>query len=75
MPHPALRVIIPAFNMARWQPYAVESCPWQSRGDIEVVTKCPARFYYFRQEHKGINSSLETEIEHSLRHFHTYATC
>jgi glycosyltransferase involved in cell wall biosynthesis len=37
MTHPALSILIPAYNMARWLPYAVESCLWQTRPDIEVV--------------------------------------
>lgn len=37
MTQPALSIIIPSYNMDRWLPYAVESCLWQSRRDIEVV--------------------------------------
>lgn len=37
MREPDLTVIIPAYNVARWLPYAVESCLWQSRANIEVV--------------------------------------
>lgn len=32
-------------------------------------SQCPSFMYYFRQEHKGIDSSLETEIEHQLAHY------
>lgn len=37
MPAPDLSILIPAYNMARWLPYAVESCLWQKNADIEAV--------------------------------------
>lgn len=37
MPRPELTVIIPAYNMARWLPYAVESCLWQSEPRVDVL--------------------------------------
>jgi glycosyltransferase involved in cell wall biosynthesis len=37
MSRPELTIIIPSYNMARWLPYAVESCLWQSEPNIEVV--------------------------------------
>ncbi|MDR3639857.1 MAG: glycosyltransferase family 2 protein [Humidesulfovibrio sp.] len=37
MRRPELSIIIPAYNMARWLPYAVESCLWQTEPDIEVI--------------------------------------
>jgi len=36
---------------------------------VEAFSQCPSFFYYFRQEHKGVDSSLETEIEHQLAHY------
>ncbi len=36
---------------------------------VGTFSQCPAYFYYFRQEHKGMDSSLETEIDHKLVHF------
>ena len=36
---------------------------------VEAFSQCPSFFYYFRQEHKGMDSSLETEIEHQLAHY------
>lgn len=32
-------------------------------------SQCPSSFYYFRQEHKKVDSSLATEIEHQLAHY------
>jgi len=37
MQEPELSIIIPAYNTARWLPYAVESCLWQSEPNIEVI--------------------------------------
>ena len=34
---PELSIVIPAYNMARWLPYAVESCLWQSEKRVEVI--------------------------------------
>ncbi|OIO04146.1 MAG: family 2 glycosyl transferase [Desulfovibrionaceae bacterium CG1_02_65_16] len=36
---------------------------------VGTFSQCPSFFYYFRQEHKGMDSSLETEIEHELVHY------
>lgn len=37
MARPELSIIIPTYNMAKWLPYAVESCLWQTEPDIEVI--------------------------------------
>lgn len=35
----------------------------------EHFSQCAADFYYFRQEHKKVDSSLATEVEHQLAHY------
>jgi glycosyltransferase involved in cell wall biosynthesis len=34
---PKLSIVIPAYNMERWLPVALESCLWQTESDIEVI--------------------------------------
>lgn len=36
---------------------------------VEHFSQCPADFYFFRQEHKGVDSGLVTEIDHRLAHY------
>lgn len=36
---------------------------------VGTFSQCPSFMYYFRQEHKGMDSCLETEIEHQLAHY------
>ncbi len=37
MSRPELTIVIPAYNMARWLPFAVESCLWQSEPRVDVL--------------------------------------
>ncbi len=37
MSQPGLSIIVPSYNMESWLPVALESCLWQTRGDVEII--------------------------------------
>ena len=77
---PAVSVIVPAFNAARWIGQTIESVLAQSFGSFELIVVddgstddtatvvqryCDARIRYIRQENKGLPGARNTGIRHS----------